>query len=250
VVREVAAVVARWVREAQGVRGPVFAASYRAHEMRTVAELQNEIRMLAWRPVAGGLSVAPLHHAHSSLRITLGLRRSQGFDSRPLLAVFGETVLEARDSMRRLIRRRPSVAEHREWELNRGLSVATGSSGSSFGMAREVAGAAATLVAASATQDIDGALKILEGWVIHRLQLSLHQDLASLSGPVGARARALVARLAVQSKLCSAAAVARHFGRARATLCEQMADSRMTPEDWQLLSMPVRLILDELKMPD
>ena len=250
IVREVATIVARWVREAQGVRGPVFAARYRAHEIRTEADLKGEIRMLAWRPVEAGLCVAPLHYVNSSLRITLGLRRAHGFDSRALLAAFEGTVLEARDAMRRLIRRQPSKSELREWELNHGLSVAVGSAGPTFGMAREVAGAAAALVAAAATQDIDGALKLLERWVALRLQLPVDQGLSTLSGAIGARARALVAGLAVQSNLCPAASVARHFRRAKATLSEQMAASRLRQEDQQLLATPMRLILDEIaKLP-
>lgn len=246
VVREVAAVIARWVREAQGLRGPVFASRYREHAISTEVELKHEIRMLAWRPVAAGLCAAPLHYVNSSLRTTLGLRRAHGFDSRALLSVFDDTVIEARSAIRRLIRPQPLEAEIREWELNHGLSVAVGSAGPSFGIVREVGGAAAKIVAAAPTQDIDGALRLLEQWVTHRLAMPSEPGLAVLRDPAGARARALVARLAVQSNLCSAAAVARHFCRSRATLCEQMATSRMNEQDRQLLGMPMQLILDEL----
>jgi hypothetical protein len=247
VAREVGSVVARWVRELQGVRGPVFADRYRKHEVRTDAELKYEIGMLAWRPVTTGQCSKPLVYANSSLRTTLGLRRAYGFESRELLSVFGGTVLEARNAMRRLIRRRPLRAELREWELNHGLAIATGAAGASFGMAREVDGPAAALVAASGSLDIDGALALLERWVAHRLDLSVDESLSTAPGPMGTRARALVAGLAVQFDLCPAASVARHFDRARATLCEQMATSRGRVEDRQLLGTPVRLILDELK---
>ena len=247
VAREVATIVARWVRERQGVRGPVFADRYRAHEVRTDAELKYEVRMLAWRPVTTGQCSKPLVHVNSSLRTTLGLRRAYGFESRALLSVFGATVLEAREAMRRLIRRRPSRAELREWELNHGLAIAVGAAGASFGMAREVDGPAAALVAASATQDIDGALTLLEQWVAFRLELPEGQDISTLPGSAGVRARALVAGLAVQASLCPAASVARHFNRARATLSEQMAASRLREEDRQILGAPMRLILDELE---
>lgn len=250
VVRAIASVVSRWVREIQQTRGPVFAAPYRAHEVRTDEELKQELRMLVWRPVETGLCVTPTHYVNSSLRTILGIRRAQGFDSRGLLDVFGVTVLEARKSLRGWIRRRPSKAELREWELNHGLVLAVGSMGAAFGLAREVQGAAATLVAAAATRDIDGALKLLERWVAFRLGLRSDQGLSALPGAEGARARALVAGLAVRMDLCPAAAVARHFHRAKATLSEQMATSRSREDDRRMIATPVRLILDEVASMD
>jgi len=247
VAREVAAIVARWVRELQGVRGPVFAGRYHAHELRTDEELKYEVRMLSWRPVTAGLCTRPLAYVNSSLRTTLGQRRAYGFESRPLLSVFEGGVLDARNAMRRLIRRRPAQPELREWELNHGLAIAVGTAGASFGLAREVDGPAASLVAASSTQDIDGALQLLERWVMSRLDLPQKGDLGCVPGAIGSRARALVAGLAVQAGLCPAASVARHFGRARATLCEQMSVSRKRVEDRVLLGTPMALILDEVK---
>lgn len=247
VVREVAAIVARWVRELEGARGPVFADRYRAHQVSTVAELKHELRMLAWRPAMSGLCRAPIQYVNSSLRTTLGYRRAHSFDSRVMLGAFGDGVLEARNAIRLLLRRRPSSAERYEWELNHGLAVAVGSKGPSFGIAREVDGAAAALVAAAAARNIDGALELLERWVVHRLELPRGESLSSMGGSSGARARALVAGIAVRAGLCPAAAVARHFGRARATLCEQMAASRLREEDRLLLGAPMQLILDELK---
>lgn len=246
IVRAIAAVVSRWVRETQPVRGPVFAARYRAHEIRSDSELEREIRMLAWRPVQIGLCVTPVHYTHASLRTTLGLNRAQGFDSRALLGLFGATVPEARKGLRGVVRRRPGEAEWREWELNHGLTLALGSIGPSFGMAREVKGDAAILVAAADSRDIDGGLKLLERWVAVRLGLDADQDLSSLAGPQGARARALVGGLAVRMALCPAAAVARHFKRAKATLCEQMTASRLREDDRRLIATPIQLVLDEL----
>jgi hypothetical protein len=247
VVREVATTVARWVREQEGARGPVFADRYRAHEISTAAELKYELRILAWRPAMAGLCMAPIQYVNSSLRTTLGYRRAHGFDSRAMLGVFAEGVPEARNAIHRLLRRRPSNAEQHEWELNHGLAVAVGTKGPSFGMAREVDGTAAALVAAASSRNIDGALELLERWVVHRLELPRGEDLSALGGSSGARARALVAGIAVRARLCPAASVARHFGRARATLCEQMAASRLRQDDRHLLATPVQMILDELK---
>lgn len=247
VAREVATIVARWVRELQGVRGPVFADRYRAHEITQDASLKYEIRMLAWRPVVTGECSRPLSYVNSSLRMTLGQRRAYDFESRALLSVFEGTVLEARDAMRKLIRRRPSSSDLREWELNHGLAIALGAAGASFGMAREVDGAAAALVAASPTQDIDGALMLLERWVAFRLGAQSSEGLSAAPGPSGARARALVAGLAVQWSLCPAASVARYFSRSRATLCEQMAASRQRVEDCVLLGTPIAVVLGEVK---
>lgn len=104
---------------------------------------------------------------------------------------------------------------------------------------------AAAFVAAGGSEGIDGAIKLLERWVASRLGLREGQCLVKLGGSQGARARALVAGLAVQADLCSAAFVARHFGRAKATLCEQMAASRRRAEDRRLLATPMLEVLSE-----
>jgi hypothetical protein len=57
--------------------------------------------------------------------------------------------------------------------------------------------------------------------------------------------RALVASLAVQLDLCSAASVARHFKRAKATLSERMAACRLQPEDQWILGTPLGRIVEE-----
>lgn len=243
--RVVASIVARWVREIQAMKGPVFAARYRAFEVRSDDELKQQLRMLAWRPVAAGLCGRPLYYTLSSLRPAVGLGRGKGYEARELLRTFAEAVREARASMLALIRRKPSDAELREWELNHGLALATGTVGPSFRMAREVDGTAATLVAAVGTQGIDGALRLLERWVASRLELPDGDNLSSMAGAAGARARALVAGLAVQAKLCSAASVARYFKRAKSTLSEQMAACRLREEDRRLLATPMEVILEE-----
>ena len=67
-----------------------------------------------------------------------------------------------------------------------------------------------------------------------------------------ARARALVVCLAVDMDLCSAASVARHFGRAKATLSEQMAECRRRAQDRLILAIPLPRVAEEaasLSMP-
>lgn len=245
VARAVANIVARWVRELQALRGPVFAGRYRALRLETGAELRAEVRMLAWRPVMLGVCVAPSHYAHSALRTTLGLRRAMGFDARPLLELFGDSVPAARLALRKCLAHRPSATEMRQWELSRGLALAVGTVGPLPRMAREVRGAAATLVAAAEPEGIDGALHLLERWVLARLGVRGGIRLSDLSGPAGAHGRALVGCLAVDMALCPAASVARHFGRAKATLSEQMSACRKRPADQVILKTPMSRVADE-----
>lgn len=238
-------VVSRWVREVQPVRSPVLAGPYWARPVESVEGLRNEVRMLAWRPVYLGLCSTPSHYPHGALRIALGLTPAKGLDARPLLRNFGESVPQARASLRRWIARRPSEQEWRAWELTRGLELATGSVGPRPTMAKAVDGAAATLIAAGGTYGIDGALELLEIWTVAKIQplngLNLHE---SKSG-AGARGRALVACLAVAHRLCSAASVARHFGRAKATLSEQMTTCRARPMDRVILATPLHRVIEE-----
>jgi len=245
VARAVANVVSRWVRGAQGMSGPVFVGRYRAHGISSQEELQHEIRMLAWRPVDSGLCVTPTHYPHSTLRVTLGLKQSMGFDARAVLARFGDSVPAARMAMRSWIARRPNAADMKEWELSHGLSLAVGAVGSSAKMAREVRGAAAALVAAAGPDGIDGALRLLELWVMAKLGLKA-ESLSEAPGRPGARGRALVACFAVQFELCSAASVARHFKRAKATLSEQMVACRARSADQLILATPFTRILQDV----
>lgn len=245
VARAVANIVARWVREFHAVHGPVFADRYRAHRFESDAELRTDLRMLAWRPVALGLCVAPSHYPHSALRTTLGLRRAMGFDARPLLELFGDSVPAARSALRKWMARRPSTTEMRQWELSRGLALAVGTVGPLPRMAREVRGAAAMLVAAAGPEGIDGALHLLEHWVLARLGVRGGTRLSELSGPTGARGRALVGCLAVDIALCPAASVARYFDRAKATLSEQMTACRKRAVDQAILKTPMSRVAEE-----
>jgi hypothetical protein len=245
IARAIGNIVARWVRQAQGAPGIVFAGRFRACAIESDEATRNEFRMLAWRPVVLRLCVAPTHYSNSSLRATVGLKRAMGFDTLTPLRLFGDSVPEARAALRGRIAKRPGAIELRQWELARGMVRAPGDVGTFALMTRQVQGLAAALVAASQPQGIDGALRLLERWVLLKLGCRDVPGLATLSTPAGARGRALVASLAVQLDLCSAASVARHFNRAKATLSERMAACRLQPEDQSILGMPLARIVEE-----
>ncbi len=245
IARSLASLVARWVREIDRTRGPVFAGRYHAHPIANSTALQREVRMLAWRPVAVGLCARPTYYTRSSLRASMGLDRAHPFDAKALLSVFDSSIYGARMAMRAVIRGRPPCVELREWELDRGLALAMGAANQTSPLVREVEGAAAAFVAAGGGEGIDGALQLLELWVGAAVGLHETPSLKQVPGAAGSRARALVAGLAVQAKLCPAAFVARYFQRAKATLCEQMAASRARPADQHLLATPPLQILRE-----
>lgn len=241
----VANIVARWVRDADGIRGPVFAGASQARQIDSLEQLLQEVRMLAWRPVFLGLCVAPTHFPHSALRCAVGLDWVEGFDSCALHRLLGHSVREGRSALRSRLALRPGEVEILQWELEHGIALASGAVGPFGPMSREVRGAAAVLVAASETKNIAGALALLERWVEIKLRARGAQGLVVRKDHLAATARALVANLAVQSGLCSASAVARHYGRAKATLSEQMAASRNRPRDRQILAMPTSRIVQE-----
>ncbi|MBE0547744.1 MAG: hypothetical protein IH627_08835 [Rubrivivax sp.] len=245
VARAIGNVVSRWVRQAQPVRSPVLAGPHLAHRITSMAELRSDVRMLAWRPVHLGLCNTPSHHPHGALRIALGLTPVQGFDSRWLLQLFGDTVPLARKAMRGWVSRRPTERVWREWELTRGLGLAMGSVGPQPHMAREVRCAGGAALVAAGGDGIDGALGLLEVWVALKLGLRGVAELREGAGSTSARGRALVACLAVRHQLCSAASVARHFGRAKATLSEQMTACKARHGDGPILATPARRIVDE-----
>ena len=245
VARAVGNVVSRWVREAQPLRSPVLAGPYSARRIETADALKQEVRALAWRPVALGLSLTPTHYPHGALRILLGLTPARGFDARPVLKLFGDSVQGARASLRRWVAERPSEQAWREWELGRGLQLATGVLGPRPSGAKAVTGAAAALIAAGGSSEVEGALRLLEVWVAAKLQLGHGARLRDVSSSEGARGRALVGLLALRYRVCSASSVARHFGRAKATLSEQMAACRRRSVDRQMLDSPLQRILDE-----
>ena len=243
--RTIGNIVTRWVRQVQGAPGIVFVRRYQAFAIESDAAARDELRMLAWRPVALKLCRAPTHQATSALRAPLGLSRAMGFDTLAPLRLFGASVPEARAALRLALSNRPAAVEQRQWEFARGLALAPGSAGTFSPMARRVDGLAAALVAAGRPPGIDGALKLLERWVLLKLDLREVEALAALATPAGARGRALVAALAARLDLCSAAAVARHFGRAKATLSERMTACRRDPDDRAILDMPLERVARE-----
>ncbi len=238
-------VLSRWVREEQPVRSPVLAGPYRAQPLRSAECVRSELRMLAWRPVTKRLCSTPVYYPHGGMRIAAGFSTGKGFNARPFLDLFGEAVPEARLALRRWMGHRPSEQEWRAWELTRGLELATGSVGSRPAIAKAVNGPAALLIAAGGTYGIDGALALLSIWCAAKIHLAGPQILHAASTSFAARGRALVACMAVDHQVCSAAAVARYFRRAKATLSEQMAACRVRPADQQILRTPLGRILDE-----
>lgn len=237
--------IARRVREADGQFGLVFSGRYRAERIDSVELLSNEVRMLAWRPVSTGQSVSPSRFTHAALRVILGMNLADGFHATALLEHLGATVPLGRVVLRRALAIRPSDLEVLQWELAKRLMSARGSVGPLGAIARHVSGLAAMLVAASGSKTIDGALDLLELWVKTQLGLNTMVSLAVMKGFQGSRGRALVACLAVQCGLCSASSVARHFGRAKATLSERMTTARQQPADAVILAIPMERIVRE-----
>lgn len=238
VARAVGSVVARWYRGIQAVRNPVFAGPFNARRLQSEEEERRQLLMLSWRPVFKGWCRTPSHHPDGSLRITLGLSPARGFDARPALQLFGEAVVPARAAMRQLLARRPSESEFRQWELSNGIALAATAAGSTSRIEVRSAHAAA-LIAASPGCDIPGALRSLEAWVTARASLPASPFLHKSNERRAARGRALVACLAVDMRLCPAVAVARHFGRSKATLSEQMKACRSNAENRQILSTSI-----------
>lgn len=245
VARSFGNVVSRWVRAAHAVRSPVLAGPYRAQAIESEADLRREVRMLAWRPVYLKACTTATHYTHGALRAALGLTPSHGFNARPLLSHFGDSVPATRLVLRKLIAKKPTEQEWREWELSRGLELARDGGGPGMPAAKTVGGAAAVLIAAGGGYDVEGALELFESWVGAKLQPASPPDLQDSSSVMAARGRALVACLAVTHRLCSAASVARYYRRTKSTLCEQMAVCRSRPMDRLIIMTPLRRILEE-----
>ncbi len=245
VARAIGNVVARWVRATAQLRSPVLAGPFRASRIESAAAQREEARMLAWRPVFLGRCTTPAHYQHAAYRIAIGQAVGDGFDVRPLLRVFGVSLAEQRAALRALVAQRPTGREVHAWELTRGLVLVTGSGDTQLLAARELRGGAAAALVAAGGNDIAGAIAILETWIAAKLNLRAVAELHTAANAVGARGRSLVACLADAHGLCSAATVARHFHRAKATLSEQMAVRRAHPADRQILATPVKRIIEE-----
>lgn len=237
-------VVARWVRRVQRVNGPVLAGPFSAVAIHSARELHHLVRMLAWRPVALGLARVPAEHVPGSVRIALGASRPAGFSARELLHEFASTVPAARRRLREAIGERPSAEEWRVWELAHGIvPVADASNARSASAIRARTIAAVMLLAASDTQDVDGALRLLERSVAHLIRPQGTSDAPARPDDEGLRVRALVALLATRHRLCSAARVARFYSRAKSTLSEQMAQARRRPGDKRIVGAAIEVIV-------
>lgn len=239
--------VSRWVQEAQQVRSPVMGGPFRRFRLESDDDVRREIRMLAWRPVVLRLCRGPTFHAHNALRIALGMRRSDGFDSRPLLRLFGDKPIDARPALTQWISRRPSEQDWRSWELARGLALAPSLGGPRpTGFRAVKTQGAAALVAMAGEGGVEAALCLLTHWASTKVATHGPVDLHGGQDAQAVRGRSLVARVAAEHDLCSSAFVARYFKRAKATLSEQMAASRSREADTLLVNTPMERILEEL----
>lgn len=247
ITRSFSHVLSRWVREAQAMRGPVFAGPCHIEPIMSEAALHREIRMLAWRPVRRTSCKIATHYPHAALRVALGAKAGEGFDAGPLRAVFGESKAEARAAIRRCIRRAPTDDEWRVWELMRGLELPEEHVGSEQVkvVTKPLGVVAASLIVAGGSFRIDDALRLLEAWVTAKIHPGRNMGHANRSSMLTVRGRALVACLAVSHGLCSAAFVARHFERAKGTLSEQMKACRSRHADRLILATPLSRILEE-----
>lgn len=249
ITRSFSHVVSRWVREAQTMRGPVFAGPCHIESIGSDADLRKEIRLLAWRPVRLALCKIVAHYPHAALRIAMGAKPGQGFDAGPLRSLFGASKTEARAEIRRCLRTPPSEQEWRVWELTRGLELALTQDGAlPFKLVtRPVDPLAASLIAAGGSLRIDDALRLLEDWMIAKIHAGPGFNLHKGSSMLAVRGRALVACLAVSHRLCAAATVARHFARSKATLSEQMKACRSRSADRLILATPLPKIIEEVE---
>lgn len=252
IVRSCSHILSRWVREVHVQRGPAFAAKYRAEPLDSGQDLRREVLMLAWRPVKLGLCARPKLYPYSPLRVAVGARTADGFDVKPLLSVYGDSIGKARSALEASLRAVPTAEAWRVWELTRGLQLPAAKQGraSATNLSRTVDTAAAALIAAGGGFGVEGALSLLEAWVCAKIDPGGRLDGTTGLRKQRVRARALVACLAVDHRLCSAVFVARHYGCTKGTLSVQMSPCRSRPHDRKLLATPLERILqdaDELR---
>lgn len=245
VARAIGNVLARWVREVSLVKSPVLGGPFQASRLYSDDEIRQEARRLAWRPVVQGECRGPSYYADGALRVALGMRPPEGYDSRPLLSLFGVGVNEGRAGLRRFLWRRPPDHEWHAWELARGLALAPSKVGPNPAGSRQIKSGDAASLIAMAGEGVDDALGLLSAWVTKRLGGPDQVDLREGRDEVAVRGRAIVGRLARTHALCSSASVARFFGRAKATISEQMTASRSRPADNEMVSTPVVTIVSE-----
>ena len=245
IARSFGTVVSRWVRRVQPLRSPVLAGPYSAQRLQSDDAVRHEIKMLAWRPVFIGASAKRNYYRHAALRYALGLKPAGDVETAPLLRYFGDTASSGRKALSKWLAMPPSPETWRAWELAKGLQLAPSSEDPEQPAARKVGPAAAVLIAAAGGYGVGDALRLLEDWVTAKISPREPIDLHVGTDGLVARGRALVAGLSVAHRLSSAALVARHFGKAKATLSEQMTSSRSRPADRLILRTPLDRIIEE-----
>lgn len=248
IVRSCGHILSRWVREVHVLPGPAFASKCRAAPLESPQLLCREIQMLAWRPVRLGLSPRPLLYPHTALRGLGHDKVRQGIEATSLLNLLGDAADEPRRTLDELLRTRPADEAWRAWELSRGLAQPTAQQDyvSSTAMPRLVDAEAATLIAAGGGYGVEGALAVLDAWVCAKIDPAGRLNVATGALGQRVRARALVACLAVEHRLCSAVFVARHYGCTKGTLSVQMARCRTRPQDRKLIDTPLERILSDM----
>lgn len=249
IVRSCSHILSRWVREVHVRRGPAFAAKCHAELLDSKQALRREILMLAWRPLKLGLCARPQLYPHAVLSVVAGLKSGDGFDVKPLLSLYGEPITMARSALEASLRVRPTDEAWRGWELTRGLELPAAQQGlvSATAMPRSVDVEAASLIAAGGSYGVEGALSLLEAWVCAKIDPSGRLDASTGCRRLRVRARALVACLAVDHRLCSAVFVARHYGCTKGTLSVQMGPCRSRPHDRKLLATPLQRLLQDVE---
>ncbi|MCX2861987.1 hypothetical protein OOZ63_09060 [Paucibacter sp. PLA-PC-4] len=248
VMRSCSHILSRWVRAAHVRRGPAFAAKCRAEPLESRQALRREILMLAWRPVKLGLCKRPKRYPNAALSVVTGLKSGEGFDAKPLLSLYGELITVARAALDATLRARPSDEAWRVWELTRGLEepAMPQSLASAAATRRAVDPMAASLIAAGGGYGVEGALSLLEAWVCAKIDASGRLDTPTCPRGLKVRARALVACMAADCRLCSSAFVARHYGCSKGTLSVQMARRRSHVSDRKLLATPLQRVLQDV----
>lgn len=244
--REVGSVLSRRMRRESGIAGHPLRGKYLAHWLESEAELRADVRMLAWRPVVAGLCRSPSHHVHGAYRAALGISSPEGFNVRPLLEAFGAAVPQGRAALRQCTARRPTPEQWAWWELTRGLAGPGACMERAPWHVDMVRSPRAARLIAAGGGTVDGALSLLESWVRRQLVDGAAGADAARTMRTAVRVRALLACLAVDHGVCSAAEFARRCGRAKSTLSEHMALCRRRPGEALLLETPLDQILADV----
>lgn len=218
-----AQVYARARNRATRDRGHVFGGHYKSIPLTSPVALAEDVWLLFWRPVALKLVATPRRYPHSSLRALLNIVPPRRLQLAAVRHAFGAQHHTAIGALRAAMRRRPGEKELQKWE--------------------QVIGVVSYRIATAADVDPDVALSAIESWSAWQSSLGSLAALRHGRSAAAARARALVACVATASGLCTASALARHYGYARSTLSEHMTACRADHDNQRLLATPVAQIL-------